>query len=215
MKSTIMMTGSTTLIVSFTWLVVAVAATAQYGNNPVLDTAGEPLRRGVEYYIKPAITDNGGRFTLVDGSEWCQQYAGQENDSSGEGFPVTFEPLAEGEDAIRESRDLKITFAVITICIRSTTWELEAQRDAETGRRLIGTGSSGEATNYFQIEKQSGFDGIYTIRWCPTEFCPICRFDCGSVGPVVKNGKRFLALDGFVIPVVFERAPLSPSSTNI
>ena len=189
---------------SLIWLVMAIATTAQDENNPVLDTAGQPLQRGVDYYIKPAITDNGGRFKLVDGNEWCQQYAGQENDSSGQGHPVIFEPFVEGEDVVRESRDLKITFFVYTICIRSTTWQLETQRDPERGRRLIGTGSSGEATNYFKINRES--EGIYSIQWCPTDFCPICRFDCGSVGALVKNGKRFLALDGSVLPVVFERA---------
>ncbi|PON69803.1 Proteinase inhibitor I3, Kunitz legume [Parasponia andersonii] len=194
------LTGTLSLIC----LIMAMAATALGENSPVLDTAGQPLQRGVDYYIKPAITDNGGRFTLVDGKEWCELYAGQENDSSAEGFPVTFAPFAEEEDVVRESRDLKITFSAITICIRSTTWQLESEKDPESGRRLIGTGSSGEAGNYFRITLQS--EGIYSIQWCPTEFCPICRFDCGSVGVLVKDGKRFLALDGSVLPVVFERA---------
>ncbi|XP_062087255.1 kunitz type trypsin inhibitor 104-like [Humulus lupulus] len=198
-----------TTLVSFLWLLMAISATAQNGDNPVLDTTGKALRRGVKYYIRPAITDNGGRFTLVNRTERCQLYAGQDNDSRGRGFPVTFAPFAEGEKVIRESRDVKITFSAITICTRSTTWQL---RGTESGRRLVGTGSSGGATNFFRIERQSGFDGIYTVGWCPAEFCPLCRFACGSVGAVVNNGKRFLALDGFVIPVVFERAP---SSTNI
>lgn len=36
---------------------------------PVLDTAGRDLERGIEYYIKPAVNDNGGRFTF-DRPKW-------------------------------------------------------------------------------------------------------------------------------------------------
>jgi hypothetical protein len=184
-------------------LVMAIAAKAQDEDNRILDTTGQPLERDVDYYIKPAITDNGGRFALVPGTEWCQLYPGQENNDSAPGDPVRFEPFAAEENVVRESRDLKITFFIYDICMRSKTWELHSERDPKSGRRRIGTGSSGEATNYFRIHRE--IEGVYSIQWCPTEVCPLCRFDCGSVGPLVKDGKRFLALDGFVLPVVFER----------
>jgi len=35
--------------------------------------------------------------------------------------------------------------------------------------------------------------------------CPTCRFICGTAGGLIENGKRLLALDGSVLPVVFER----------
>ncbi|KAB2605468.1 aspartic protease inhibitor 11-like [Pyrus ussuriensis x Pyrus communis] len=53
---------------SFTLLMMAISTLAQTSNDtagsPVLDTTGQPLQRGVEYYIKPAVTENGGR--LID-----------------------------------------------------------------------------------------------------------------------------------------------------
>jgi hypothetical protein len=195
---------------SFIWLVLAVSAAAQPSSSPapVLDSAGSPLEAGVEYYINPAITDNGGRFTLIDRNGSCPLYVGQENVSGLEGFPVIFTPFAEGETVIRESRDLKIVFSASSTCVQSTAWKL-GEKDAKSGRRLIVTGESQNqqrpTDNYFKIVKAEVGDNIYNIEWCPTEVCPICRFDCGTGGGLVENGKRLFALDGSVLPVTFER----------
>lgn len=194
---------------SFIWLVMAISAVAQPSSSPapVLDNAGRALERGVEYYINPAITDSGGRFTLINRTGSCPFYVGQENVSGLEGYPVTFTPFIEGETVIRENGDLRIVFSAATICVQSTAWKL-GERDPETERRLIVTGedqSSRSTGNYFRIVKASVGTNIYEISWCPTQVCPICRFDCGTVGNLVENGKRLSALDGGVIPVQFER----------
>ncbi|XP_059444352.1 kunitz type trypsin inhibitor 104-like [Corylus avellana] len=195
---------------SFIWLVLAITAAAQPSSSPapVLDSAGSPLEAGVEYYINPAITDNGGRFTLINRNGSCPLYVGQENVLGLEGFPVIFTPFVEGETVIRESRDLKVVFSASTTCVQSTAWKL-GERDAESGRRLIVTGESQSqqrpTSNYFKIVKAQVGENIYNIEWCPTEVCPICRFDCGTAGALVENGKRLLALDGSVLPVMFER----------
>ena len=194
---------------SFIWLVMAISAVAQPSSSPapVLDNTGRALERGVEYYINPAITDSGGRFTLINRTGSCPFYVGQENVSGLEGFPVTFTPFIEGETVIRENGDLRIVFSAATICVQSTAWKL-GERDPETERRLIVTGedqSSRSTGNYFRIVKASVGTNIYEISWCPTQVCPICRFDCGTVGNLVENGKRLSALDGGVIPVQFER----------
>ncbi|PQQ18712.1 alpha-amylase/subtilisin inhibitor-like [Prunus yedoensis var. nudiflora] len=177
------------------WLVMAIATVAQTSddsNAPVLDTSGQALQVGVEYYIKPAITDNGGRFTLINRNDSCPLYVGQENVSGPEGYPVTFAPFVEGETV-------------------STAWKL-GETDEVTQRRLIVTGEdqnqgiAGPARNYFRVNKQAAPEGVYNLEWCPTELCPTCRFICGSAGALVENGKRLIALDGSVLPVVFERA---------
>ncbi|XP_042947694.1 kunitz type trypsin inhibitor 104-like [Carya illinoinensis] len=199
-------------------VMMAISAAAQPSDDdsspPVLDTAGRALERGIEYYIKPAITDNGGRFTLIDRNGSCPLYVGQENVSGPDGFPVIFTPFVEGETLIRENRDTKVVFSATTTCLQSTTWKL-AERDAESGRRLIVTGeivvteenqSWRRAGNFFKIQRTEAGDNIYNIVWCPTEVCNFCRFICGTAGSLVENGKRLLALDGSVLPVVFERA---------
>ena len=148
------------LSLSFIWLIaMAIAATAQ---NPVLDTTGRPLRRGVEYYIKPAITDNGGRFTLINRNNSCPLYVGQENSSAAKGLPVTFAPFFEDQNVVREARDFKVAFAALTICGQSTTWQLDGE--------LIGTGDDGGLGSYFYISTGQ-VDNTYFIGWCPQDAC--------------------------------------------
>jgi hypothetical protein len=205
MKSFMRLIGS----LSYVWLVLgAISAVVAQLPSPVVDSAGAPLEAGVEYYINPAITDNGGRFTLIDRNGSCPFYVGQENVSGLEGFPVIFTPFLEGETVIRENRDFKVVFSAATICVQSTAWKL-GETDAESGRRLIVTGESQNqqrpASNYFRIVKTEEGDNIYNISWCPTDVCPTCRFICGTAGGLIENGKRLLALDGSVLPVVFER----------
>ncbi|KAF3442315.1 hypothetical protein FNV43_RR16231 [Rhamnella rubrinervis] len=193
-------------------LCVAVSSVeAQTFNKTVLDSSGEVLEAGVEYYIRPAITDFGGRFTLIRRSAGlCPFYVGQENSDASEGVPVVFTPFAEeGDTLIRESRDIKFAFSAITVCAQSTAWKV-GDTDTTTGRRFILTGRSNSVefpiSNYFRIIGTER-EGVYTLAWCPTEVCPACRLRCGDVGPLVQDGKRFLALDGtFVLPVVFHRA---------
>ncbi|KAM4068868.1 hypothetical protein ACB094_12G044700 [Castanea mollissima] len=180
-------------------LVMAISAVAQPSSShaPVLD----------KYYINPAITDSGGRFTLIDQNDSCPFYVGQENGSGLKGLSVIFTPFVKEEIVIRENRDFKFVFSAATICVQSTAWKL-GETDPETNRRLIVTRedqSSRRTANYLRIEKASVGGDIYQISWCLTDVCPTCRFNCGTAGNLVENGKRLLALDGNVIPVTFER----------
>ena len=186
------------------WLFMAISASAQSDNASVLDTNGRPLERGQEYYIRPAITDNGGRFTLIDRNNSCPLYVGLENTDLAEGLPVIFTPFEEEDDVVRVNRDFKVAFSAATTCVQSTQWRL-GQNDTQVGRRLIITGQDDRYANYFRIvEGQVG--GSYNIEWCPTEVCPTCRFICGTAGTLRENGKILLALDGGVLPVEFHRA---------
>lgn len=178
-------------------------------NAAVLDTSGNALERGKDYYIKPVITDSGGRFTLITRNESlpCPLYVGQENSDVAEGLPVFFTPFAEEDnDVVKVNRDFKVAFSAASICVQSTEWNL-GERESNSGRRLIVAGGGDGRYNYFRIvETQFGGEGIYNIQWCPTDVCPLCRFDCGTVGGLRENGKILIALDGNVLPVVFERA---------
>lgn len=189
---------------SYVLLAMAIAATSAQESSPVLDTSGQPLRRGVEYIIKLAITDNGGPFTLVD-RKGCPLYVGQRNVTA-DGIPVTFSPFEEGENVVRELKNFKLAFSGASICVQSTTWKV-GQGEANTvdGRRLIPTGEDAGYGNYFYIGKYGDFDDIYRMEWCPAELCPICKFRCGSLGSLFENGKRLAALDGSALPIVFER----------
>ncbi|KAF5460857.1 hypothetical protein F2P56_020698 [Juglans regia] len=196
--------------IGYIWLVMAISAVAQPDSSrtPVLDSAGRPLERGVEYYINPAITDHGGRFTLIDRNGSCPLYVGQENVSGLEGLPVVFTPFYEEESVIREASDFRVAFSATTKCVQSTAW-LVGETDPDTGKILIVTGESQSGLsvgNYFRLSKGGVGYNVYEISWCPTDVCPTCRWtDCGTAGGLVENGKRLLALGASVLPVMFER----------
>ncbi|OAY60618.1 kunitz type trypsin inhibitor 104 [Manihot esculenta] len=183
------------------WLIsTAVCTVAQ---PAVLDTDGQSLESGVEYYILPAITDVAGGLTLINRNNSCPLYVGQEPITRpvvSPGLPVIFKPYANGETIIRESRDLTVTFQAITTCIQSNAWRVGEDDPAGTGRRFIVTG--GEA-DYFAIQNNGG---DYNFVWCPTESCPNCdRPRCGSAGILFQNDQAFLVLDGPAFPFQFTR----------
>ncbi|KAK7405371.1 hypothetical protein VNO78_06623 [Psophocarpus tetragonolobus] len=199
--------ASLTLLV---WLFTATPSLAQ-SNQYVLDTNGERVDSDDEYYIRPAITDNGGRFTLINRNGSCPLYVGLENTDTPQGYPVKFTPFAhnnnDDDDDIRVNRDLRVTFdEVSTTCINSNEWRV-GENDTRSGRRLIITGrdnTTGSYGNYFRIvETQNA--SIYNIEWCPTEVCPTCRFICGTGGILRENGRILFALDGTPLPVVFQK----------
>ncbi|XP_004295670.1 PREDICTED: uncharacterized protein LOC101294743 [Fragaria vesca subsp. vesca] len=179
--------------------------------SPVFDTSGKALKSGIDYYIKPAGTDKGGRLTLINREpKLSPLYVGQGNIS---GLPFHFKPFFTGETVVRESRDQMIISSVSTHCRRFSSWSI-VTANAEDQRKLIvmREPARGKVPDsiYFRITRsQPEVDGnSYILRWCPTDVCPNCTFaDCGNIGSLVASrGKRFLALNGSELPVVFERA---------
>lgn len=167
---------------------------------PVLDTNGQALQRGLEYYILPEDNATGGGLTLVERKDSCPLYVGQKETSGSEGlFPVTFSPFVGEENIVRESHDFIVTFSAFTTCIQSTAWRV-GESDPETGRRFIVTGG---VPGFFRIDRNGT---SYNLGWCPSMACPNCRLRCGFAGILIENGKRLLALDGPALPFVFKRA---------
>ncbi|KDO77364.1 hypothetical protein CISIN_1g0437192mg, partial [Citrus sinensis] len=167
---------------------------------PVLDTNGQALQRGLEYYILPEDNATGGGLTLVERNDSCPLYVGQKETSGSEGlFPVTFSPFVGEENIVRESHDFIVTFSAFTTCIQSTAWRV-GESDPKTGRRFIVTGG---VPGFFRIDRNGT---SYNLGWCPSMACPNCRLRCGFAGILIENGKRLLALDGPALPFVFKRA---------
>ncbi|KAK7342835.1 hypothetical protein VNO80_25791 [Phaseolus coccineus] len=190
------------------WLLTATSTLSQ-SNRYVMDTHGDAVESDEEYFIRPAITDNGGRFTLINRNQSCPLHVGLENTDLPQGYPVRFTPFAreDDDDDVKVDRDLKVEFVeVSSTCVQSTEWKL-GENDTSIGRRVIITGrddGTNSARNYFRIEETQNAS-IYNIRWCPTEVCPTCRFICGTGGILRENGKILFALDGSALPVVFQK----------
>ncbi|KAG5224033.1 hypothetical protein OIU76_024068 [Salix suchowensis] len=188
---------------SFICLLMAISSMAQ--SPPVLDTDGNPLTRGVEYYVDPGITDVAGGLTLVARNGSCASYVGQApiGNGSTEGLPVIFTPTNPGDTVITETSEFTAAFSASSNCVQNTTWGI-GEEDPETGRRFIVVG--GEPA-VFEIGSDQS-PGPYTIGWCPD--ClnpPLCgRPRCGVAGILELNGTRFLTLDGPASPFRFRRA---------
>jgi len=195
----------TVFILAHVWLLMATKSIAQV----VIDTTGDPVEDDEEYFIRPATTGNGGGSTLVTGNGPCPLQVGLGNADLAHGLPVVFTPFApqHDEDDVRLDRDLRVTFAASSSCAQSTEWRV-GQKDATSGRRLIITGrddsTAGSYGNFFRIVPTQTAR-IYNIQWCPSEVCPSCKFECGTVGVIRENGKILLALDGGALPVVFQK----------
>ncbi|XP_031379665.1 alpha-amylase/subtilisin inhibitor-like [Punica granatum] len=187
-------------LVTVVLLAIAISSPAA-SQNPVLDTDGNPVQSGVQYYVLPGVTDVAGGLTLVRRTDQCPLYVGQEPLAPvvSSGLPVIFTPFATGESIIREGRDTGVQFDAASVCVQSTAWRVGPE-DPDTNRRFIVTGGE---RGYFRIDNNGG---IYNLGWCPSESCPNCRPRCGSAGILVQNGTRFLQLDGDAFPFVFRRA---------
>ncbi|XP_058773575.1 kunitz type trypsin inhibitor 106-like [Vicia villosa] len=172
------------------WLFMATTDLAQSENEPVIDTKGNPVESGKEYYIQTPLTDIGGRFTLINRNGSCPLYVGQENTDLTKGLPVIFSPFETKDKVVKVERDFKVKFSASSTCAQSTEWKV-GDRDRKNGRRFIITGT--DRYNYFRIVKTQ-VRGIYYIEFCPS-VCDTCRFECGTLGTFNEKLKIFLTLD--------------------
>lgn len=203
--------GSLNIIIlaAAVWLFMATPSIAQSQNAFVIDTRGEPVDFDDEYFIRPAISGNGGGFNLINRDGSCPFHVGLENTDLSQGLQVKFIPFGarhEDDDDVRVNSDLRVAFDGSTSCAQSTEWRLD-QNDTRSGRRLIITGrddGAGSYGNFFRIVPTQNAR-VYNIQWCPRDVCPTCNFRCGTAGILRENGKILLALDGDALPVVFQK----------
>ncbi|XP_012084681.2 LOW QUALITY PROTEIN: kunitz type trypsin inhibitor 111 [Jatropha curcas] len=188
---------------TFLWLVMATTAMAQ--STTILDTNGQPLTSGVEYYVLPAATDTAGGLTLVNRTGSCPFYVGQEplstvNCSISQGLPVGFTPMMENS-VCKRGYSFTVSFSASTTCVRSTGWRLD--NDEEVSRTFIVTGGD---QSFFRIQIDD--NGLYNLIWCPVCDRPNCpRFRCLDASIFLENGKRLLIVgEDQAFPFRFRRA---------
>ncbi|XP_060206438.1 serine protease inhibitor 5-like [Lycium barbarum] len=113
--------------------------------------------------------------------------------------PVEFIKSDHTGPGIFENQDINIKFFTTTtrLCLNYTTWKV-GDCDVSLGARLLKTGGTigQQDSSWFKIVKATQGPGGYNLLYCPGTFvCPSCPVDqCQTVGQVIKNGKRRLAL---------------------
>lgn len=197
----------TRFVLSAIFLVFSALAPPTSADEPVRDTDGNVLQRGVDYYILPAVTDIGGGLTLAGRNGSCPLSVALASLPSDNGLPLQFSPEDDDDDTVELSTDTNVIFSASTICVQSTVWKLE--RDEGEGRYYVAiggvAGNPGKETlsNWFKIES---YQGVYKLVFCPT-VCDYCRPVCGSLGVYEQGGRQWLGIrDDSPFPFEFKRA---------
>ncbi|KAL3512419.1 hypothetical protein ACH5RR_025136 [Cinchona calisaya] len=186
-------------------------STAQNVSAPVLDTAGQELRQGVNYYILPAKGGNGGGLTLANGkNDSCPYEIVQELNEGANGIPLRFSPVDANDTIIRVATDLNIKFINFSsslVCPQSNVWTLDANRQFVTTGGVEGNPGPQTISNWFKILK---YEDAYQLQYCPS--VSTCGNPCGilllceNIGILVDNGRRRLALNQSPFKIVFKTA---------
>lgn len=171
----------------------------------VLDTDGDILKPGAEYYIRPAARDIAGGIILNSPNNSCPLLIGQAKSGADLGYPVIFSPVNPNAETLNVGADTNIQVQVITICIQSNVWRLTGSED-DTALYYVATdgvkGNPGKDTlsNWFKVDEYMGY---YKLRFCPG-VCNFCKPVCGDLSVVIRDGKRWLVLDKENQPFPFE-----------
>lgn len=195
----------------FTFSANFLHGTAQILPEAVLDTAGQQLRRGVNYYILPANRSNGGGLTLTLGRNGsCPYEIVQALNRGANGLPLRFSPI-RNDTIIRVNTDNNIRFINFSspvVCPQSNVWKLDVNGELPPPYFVTTGGVEGNPgrdtlNNWFQIQK---YEDAYQIVSCPNIPCQPCSILCGNIGIFVENGRRRLAINQPSFKVVFRRA---------
>uniref|UniRef100_A0A1D1YI62 Miraculin n=1 Tax=Anthurium amnicola TaxID=1678845 RepID=A0A1D1YI62_9ARAE len=181
--------------------------------DPVLDSDGNELRPGVEYYVLPSPGTGGGLTLAGRNGSTCPLYVAKETSEVSPGLPVAFFPLDEGEDTVRLTTDANVVFSASTVCVQSTAWRLGGP-DGPTGRSYVTTGgvvrNPGRETlsNWFMVEKVGDESSSYKLVFCPQpEVCRDCgRPRCGDLGFFAEDGRAWVGFGGSPFSVMFKKA---------
>ncbi|CAI0544537.1 unnamed protein product [Linum tenue] len=208
MKSAILLIPSFLLLTAVTAKPPLSSATSAV---PVTDVDGAPLLSGLNYFILPSVSGNGGGVTLAQTNtkEHCPLSVVQDRHELSKGLPAVFLPVnTKLGYAVQTATDLNIEFTAETACDEAAVWKLE-DYDDDVDKWFVGTGGiegkPGLRTvgNWFKIAK---FGGSYKIVYCPS-VCKSCRVTCKDVGVFEdEDGKKRLALSDDAMIVKFVKA---------
>ncbi|XP_021727144.1 21 kDa seed protein-like [Chenopodium quinoa] len=117
--------SSSTILVTLLILSPPTATAA----SPVLDTDGNPLEAGSQYYVLTSGRGAAGRGGLTaepdlyDGI--CPWYVGQYFSWTKQGSPVSFHPADPSQTQLTLGEDVNIAFGPSYVCRNQGVWQLE------------------------------------------------------------------------------------------
>ncbi|KAI4351993.1 hypothetical protein L6164_006286 [Bauhinia variegata] len=169
----------------------------------VLDTSGEPLVPGAEYYILPRIFAIGGGLSLAKTrNKSCPVDVIQEISEVENGMPLKITPIPR-IGIVTTGILLKVSFTSTPNCTQSSEWMLVK----DDSSWLVGIGGpedhsgSETLTGWFKIEE---YEKAYKLMFCPIFTAPIC----GDIGIYVDEdyNRHLILSDQGPYVVVFRKA---------
>ncbi|XP_012457838.1 21 kDa seed protein [Gossypium raimondii] len=155
-------------------------------NEPVLDTDGNEVQTGTEYYVVSAIWGaGGGGLALGWPSENpCPEVVAQSR-SGDDGIPVIFSNLDSNDGVVRLSSDINIEFIPLRprLCPTTTVWKVD-DYDHSAGKWWVitdgvtGNPGANTLTSWFRIEKGGALG--YKLKYCPA-VCGTCPALCNEI----------------------------------
>jgi len=139
-------------------------------DEQVLDTNGNPLIPGGEYYIFPATQDpcKGGLRIAKTGDSKCPITILQNENITG--LPVKFTIQGISNDVILTGTDLQIEFTKKPNCVKSSQWLMFLDYDASTFNVIIGAFNPEipeVLSDTFYIQK---YENAYKLGVCIDDF---------------------------------------------
>ncbi|XP_031091530.1 kunitz trypsin inhibitor 5-like [Ipomoea triloba] len=171
-----------------------------FAADPVLDTAGQALLSGVNYY---ALSAGSGLKPTKGENNTCPFQVVQTLAAGDKGLPLRFSPVNSTGGAVLENADVTVEFVASDLtsgCPQSRVW-LVQDLFVTTGGDGKGNGAS-----LFTIVK---YEDAYAFQFCPraagcSVVCP--RLQCGYIGVQVVDGVRRLAFNRPPLKIVFQKA---------
>ncbi|KAK7291298.1 hypothetical protein RIF29_06317 [Crotalaria pallida] len=211
-----MRTSAIIVTLSFSFACLLIGITAGADPEPVLDTSGQKVRRGVNYLIVPvSIIYPINGLTLINPSNTCPLYVVQEK-SPFHGKPVTFIPLEDGKDEILTSTDLNIKSSVnpiTTPCDESQSLVWSLIKGGVPGVWFVIAGGEVSEVTQTTIHVDKFGTEDYVLSFC-ADICPGCPITCNKLGLFeAEDGYKHLAQNYQLQPfgVRFVRAQLISS----
>ncbi|OMO68115.1 Proteinase inhibitor I3, Kunitz legume [Corchorus capsularis] len=169
-----MKTARVSLLLFLSIAILLGLANASDKPEPVLDTDGDEVRTGVEYFVVSAIWGAGGGGLAIGRSskQPCPEIVVQNGRDIDNGIPVIFYNAYSSDGVVRLDTDVNIEFLPIRdrLCLTSTVWKLD-NYDESMGKWWVTTdgdiGNPGPSTlkNWFKIDK-------FTVIGYQFSFCP-------------------------------------------
>ncbi|KAK4283271.1 hypothetical protein QN277_000240 [Acacia crassicarpa] len=161
------------------WISLSLASASEHA---VIDTDGEPLLPGQEYYITSAIwgAGGGGVFPVQTGVDRSCAYSIIQSPSDRyKGKPVKFHVVGTSTDKIYSgSTDLEIEFVENAACVESPKWAATSDSASSSLYRLA-IGDSASVSGFFQIHVLNSFSS--KLVFCPgtVKVVPSTCYDIG------------------------------------